>query len=68
MITTGDGFQVEHGVGGVNVAESRSDQGYGRRWPKYVLIYLVVAAVLYGLIYLIFFSDAFTGGGGGSLY
>jgi hypothetical protein len=48
------------------MAENRSEQGYGRKWPKYVLIYLVVAAVLYGLIYLLFFTDA--GGGGGGLY
>jgi hypothetical protein len=39
-------------------------RGYGSRWPKYVLIYLAVAVVLYGLIYLLFFSGLFTGGGG----
>lgn len=47
------------------MAENRSDQGYRSRWPRYVLIYLVVAAVLYGLIYLIFFSG---GSGGGGIY
>ncbi|MGH2681949.1 MAG: hypothetical protein ACRDIX_01790 [Actinomycetota bacterium] len=47
------------------MAENRSEQGYRSKWPKYVLIYLLGAAVLYGLIYLIFFTDAFAGGGGG---
>lgn len=48
------------------MAENRTEQGYRSKWPKYVLIYLLVAAVLYGLIYLIFFTDG--GGGGGGLY
>jgi hypothetical protein len=47
------------------MAENRSDQRYRSRWPKYVLIYLAVAAVVYGLIYLLFFSDVLSGGGGG---
>jgi hypothetical protein len=45
------------------MAENRAEHGYRSRWPRYVLIYLLVAAVLYGLIYLIFFTD-----GGGGLY
>jgi hypothetical protein len=46
------------------MAQDRSEQGYGRKWPKYVLIYLAVAAVVYGLIYVFFFTD----GGSGGLY
>jgi hypothetical protein len=31
--------------------------GYGRNWRKWLVIYLIVGVVAYGLIYLIFFSD-----------
>jgi hypothetical protein len=37
--------------------------GYRSKWMKYLLIYLVVAAVVYALIYFIFIAD---GGGYGS--
>jgi hypothetical protein len=47
------------------MADNRSDQSYRSRWPRYVLIYLLGAAVVYGLVYLIFFTD---GGGGGGIY
>ena len=50
------------------MAENRYEQGYRSKWKKYVLIYLLVGAVLYGLIYLVFFSGAFAGGGGGGIY
>jgi hypothetical protein len=40
------------------MAERRS--GYGRKWRKWLVIYLAVAAVVYLLVYLVFF----TGGGG----
>jgi len=40
-----------------NESDSQPTKGYGKRpmW-QWVVIYLIVAAVLYGLIYLIFFS------------
>jgi hypothetical protein len=33
--------------------------GYGGNWRKWLLIYLVVGIVAYGLIYLIFFSNGY---------
>jgi hypothetical protein len=50
------------------MTQNRYQQGYRSRWKKYVLIYLLVGAVVYGLIYLLFFTDALGGGGGGGLY
>lgn len=45
-----------------------ANKGYGKRpvW-QWVLIYLVIAIIVYGLIYLIFIhkSGGGTGGGGG---
>ena len=35
--------------------------GYGSRWKKYVLIYILVAIVAYGVIWYLFFR----GGGNG---
>jgi hypothetical protein len=49
------------------MAENKSEQGYRSKWKKYVLIYLLVGAVVYGLIYLLFFTGG-SGGGGGGLY
>jgi hypothetical protein len=37
--------------------------GYGSRWKKYVLIYILVAIVAYGVIWYLFFR-----GGGGNGY
>lgn len=39
-----------------------SDTSYGRRWKKWLLIYVGVAAVLYLIVYLAFFAN---GSGGG---
>jgi hypothetical protein len=50
------------------MAQNRSEHGYGSKWKRYVLIYLLVGAVVYGLIYLLFFTDALGGGGAGGLY
>jgi hypothetical protein len=36
-----------------------------RNWKKLIAIYAVIAVVLYGAIYLLFFSGLFSGGGGG---
>lgn len=38
--------------------------GYGSKWKRLLLIYLVAAVVIYGLIYLIFLRD----GSGGFSY
>ena len=46
-------------------ASQQNDRGYGRRWKKWLVIYLVAAVLIYGLIYLILQSG---GGSGGGLY
>ena len=46
------------------MAEPRGKQSYGRNWKKWLLIYLAVGAVIYGVVYLILQS----GGGSGGLY
>jgi hypothetical protein len=33
--------------------------GYRSKWMRYLLIYLVVAAVVYALIYFIFLADGY---------
>ncbi|MFN2590328.1 MAG: hypothetical protein ABR518_06130 [Actinomycetota bacterium] len=46
--------------------EQRQTQGgYGRRWPKWLLIYAVVAGLIYLVVYLVFLRDSGYGGGGG---
>ena len=48
------------------MAEHRRDTGgYGRRWKKWLVIYLVAGALIYVLIYLILQSG---GGSGGGVY
>ncbi len=48
------------------MAEQRRDtKGYGRNWKKWLVIYLVAGALIYGLVYLILQSS---GGSGGGLY
>jgi hypothetical protein len=42
--------------------------GYGRRWKKWLAIYVGVAAVLYLIVYLVFFTHGGGGGGGGGFY
>ena len=37
--------------------------GYGRRWKKWIVIYLVAGALIYGLVYLILQSGGSSGGG-----
>jgi hypothetical protein len=39
-------------------------KGYGRKWKKWLVIYLAVAAVAYLIVYLVFFAH----GGGGGIY
>ena len=47
--------------------EQKQQQGprYGSRWKKWLLIYLVIAAIAYLVIYLVFFHHGGYGGGGG---
>jgi hypothetical protein len=46
------------------MAEPRRETGgYGRRWKKWLVIYLVAGAVIYGLVYLILQSGGSSGGG-----
>jgi hypothetical protein len=48
------------------MAEHRGDTGgYGRRWKKWLVIYVVAGALIYGIVYLILQSG---GGSGGGLY
>lgn len=49
----------------LNQEPQKSSKGYGKR-PKWqwVLIYIVVALVVYGLIYLLFFHKGGSSGGG----
>ena len=45
------------------MAESKENRSYGRNWKKLLAIYVVVGAVVYGLIYL--FLQLGDGSGGG---
>ena len=38
---------------------SKEPAGYGRNWKKWLLIYLVVGVIVYGLVYLLFFSNGY---------
>ncbi|MGH2652811.1 MAG: hypothetical protein ACRDHV_00435 [Actinomycetota bacterium] len=35
----------------------RPQGGYGRNWVKYLLIYVVIAAVVYAAVYFLFLRD-----------
>jgi hypothetical protein len=39
--------------------------GYGRRWKRWLAIYLVAGAILYAIVYVLFFASGGSGGGGG---
>jgi hypothetical protein len=41
---------------------AQKESGYGGRWKRWLAIYLAVGAVVYVLVYLLFFRG---GGGGG---
>ncbi len=47
---------------------AQKSTGYGRKWKKWLAIYLMVGAIAYLVIYLLFFTGGGGGGGGGSLY
>ena len=44
-----------------------TQQGYGSRWKKWLLVYVGVAIVAYAVIYFAFFYHS-GGSGGGGLY
>jgi hypothetical protein len=39
--------------------------GYGRKWKKWLAIYVAVGLVAYLVVYLLFFANGGSGGGGG---
>ncbi len=41
---------------------AQKDTGYGRNWKKWLAIYLVIGAIAYVVIYLLFFSGGGSGG------
>jgi hypothetical protein len=45
---------------------AHNESGYGRRWKRWIAIYLAVGAVVYLAVYLLFFHHG--GGGGGFGY
>lgn len=47
----------------------KPSKGYGKRpmW-QWILIYIVIAVIVYGLIYLIFIHKGNSGSGGTSVY
>jgi hypothetical protein len=44
---------------------AQREAGYRRKWKKWLAIYLAIAAVVYLIVFLVFFSR---GGGGGYGY
>ena len=52
----------------VQPSQETPKKGYGSKWKRYVVIYLLIAAVVYGVIYFAFIRDASGGGGGGFGY
>jgi hypothetical protein len=50
---------------------ANQNTGYGRKWKKWLAIYVGVGVVVYLIVYLVFFAgggDGGAGGGGGGLY
>ena len=43
---------------------AQREAGYGRKWKKWLAIYLAVAVVVYLIVFFVFLSH---GGGGGGL-
>jgi|GEM_PF-851360 len=45
--------------------KQKPTKGYGKRpLRQWILIYIVVAIIVYGLVYLLFFRDSGSNGGG----
>ena len=45
--------------------ENQPKRGYGRKWKKWLAIYLAVGAVVYVVVYFAFLHHGGGGGGGG---
>jgi hypothetical protein len=43
---------------------AKKGTGYSRTWKKWLAIYAVAAAVVYTIVYLVFFYEGSAGGGG----
>jgi hypothetical protein len=57
----------QHRTTGKGIAVDKKSGSYRRSWKKWLAIYIVVAAVVYLIVYLAFFSNG-SGGVGGGLY
>ena len=44
---------------------SQGNTGYGRKWRKWLAIYVAAGVVVYLFVYLVFFAHGGGGGGGG---
>jgi hypothetical protein len=47
------------------VEQKQEQTGYGRKWPKWLLIYAVAGGIIYLIVYFAFLRDSGYGGGGG---
>jgi hypothetical protein len=43
---------------------AQSSSGYGRKWKKWLGIYLVAGVILYFIVFLVFFAHGGGAGGG----
>jgi hypothetical protein len=43
--------------------QGSAKRGYGSKWKKWLLIYLAVGAVVYAIVYFVFFTGGGSGGG-----
>ena len=41
------------------MSEQEPGKGYGSKWKKYIVWYIIGAIVVYGLVYVLFFSDKY---------
>lgn len=48
------------------MAQQDPSSGYGGTWKRWIWVYLVVAAVVYGIVYFVFLKDSGGGNGGGN--
>ncbi len=51
--------------GPVQPTQETPKKGYGSKWKRYLVIYLLIAVVAYAVIYFAFIRDASGGGNGG---
>jgi hypothetical protein len=50
------------------MAQGQKQSSYGRKWKKWLGIYLAVGAVAYFIVFLVFFHHGGAGAGGGFGY